>query len=807
MLADFKFAFRQLAKAPGFALVVILSLALGIGANTTVFCWIQGILMNPLPGVMDQQRMVALTTTQYRQNYDTVSYPNLRDLQAQADVFSGVIGSQITPALLSVGADSRWLYGQIATANFFEVLGVRPIFGRTFLPGEDQKPGGNPVLVLSESAWRRSFGADPAIVGKMVELNLNQFTVIGVVPQAFAGTMSGLQCDFWAPVSMYGQVAHFGSLNSRGDHWLHVQARLRPGVNPSAAQAAVDTISKRLEGEYPNSNRGVRLRVLTMANAPYGAAAIFGRALVVLLIVSAGVLLIVIANVANLLLARAVVRRREISVRLALGADRRRLIRLLFVESLVLAVAGGLAGAALADWGIGLMNAWAPPTPLPLQIPVRADSLTLGFTIMLTLAVCFVAGFAPAWQASGTNPLSGLKGGSGLGTGSSRSRLKGVLVVTEFALAMIVLVGAGLCVTSYTRARHAYLGFKPDNVLLVGLRAGLNGYNSSTVQGFYAQLEQKLTTLPGVQATALNDWFPLGFESTGWHSVTVDGYDKTPGAFTGIMTTAVSPGYFSVLDIPLLAGRDFTDRDDEKAPRVAVINEAMARLFWPGRSALGRKFREWGREITVIGVVPTGKYRFINEPPREFYYLPYRQAPNLDMNVCLRSSQDPAVLAALVQRVVHEVDPRVEIWVTLKMADYIKAAYVAPVLAARILTCLAAAALVLAAMGVYGVMAYTVNQRTNEIGLRMALGARPGQILRWILYQGGRLALIGLGLGIAAAIGLARLTASLLYDTRVDDPSIYLGASLTLIAMASLACFLPARKAARVDPLTAIRAE
>jgi len=386
-------------------------------------------------------------------------------------------------------------------------------------------------------------------------------------------------------------------------------------------------------------------------------------------------------------------------------------------------------------------------------------------------------------------------------------RLKGVLVVTEFALAMIVLVGAGLCVTSYTRARHAYLGFKPDNVLLVGLRAGLNGYNSSTVQGFYAQLEQKLTTLPGVQATALNDWFPLGFESTGWHSVTVDGYDKTPGAFTGIMTTAVSPGYFSVLDIPLLAGRDFTDRDDEKAPRVAVINEAMARLFWPGRSALGRKFREWGREITVIGVVPTGKYRFINEPPREFYYLPYRQAPNLDMNVCLRSSQDPAVLAALVQRVVHEVDPRVEIWVTLKMADYIKAAYVAPVLAARILTCLAAAALVLAAMGVYGVMAYTVNQRTNEIGLRMALGARPGQILRWILYQGGRLALIGLGLGIAAAIGLARLTASLLYDTRVDDPSIYLGASLTLIAMASLACFLPARKAARVDPLTAIRAE
>jgi predicted permease len=809
MLSDLRFAFRQLLKSPGFTAVAALSLALGIGATTTVFCWIQGIVLHPLPGVDRQEQMVVLTTIHDKQMWDTVSLPDLKDHRELKEVFAGIIGSQVTPACLTVGDDSAWIYGQVATANFFDVLGVRPLHGRTFRPEEDQKPGGNAVLVLSEAFWRRQFNSDPAVVGREVELNRHPFTIIGVVPAAFHGTMSGLICDFWAPVSMTGEVANFGSLDNRWDRWLHTQARLQPGVDLEHAQAVVDAFAARLEKAYPDSNRLIRLRVLPFAKAPYGAQPVFGVVLSILMAVSAGVLLIVAANVANLLLARATARQKEIAIRLAMGAGRGRLVRQLLAESLVLAALGGILGVLIAYWAVDLLKVWMPHTYLPVGITVGVDAQTLGFTVLLTLATGVVFGLVPAVQASKPDLNSALKeGGRGSGAAAAHHRLRSLLVIAEVALSLVLLVGAGLCIKSVQRARQADLGFDPGHVLVAGLRVGMNGYTEETARIFYHRLEERLAALPGVESAALSSWFPLGFEGGGMHTVEVAGYERKPEEDTTFPYSNISPRYFAVMKIPLVAGRDFTDQDDEKAPAAAIINETMAKRFWPGRDPIGRKFKENGRDTTVVGVAKAGKYRSLNEPPRCFYYRPYRQVVwDLSLGICLRTSGDPAMLAGTLQQEIHQLDPRVEIWAKLPMTDFIKAAYLAPVLASRLLSWLGLVALTLAAMGVYGVMAYVVSQRTQEFGIRMALGADTGDVLRLIFREGMALAAIGMVIGLTLALGVTHLLASFLYGVSPFDLATFLGVPVLLGSVTLLACWLPARRATKVGPMVALRAE
>jgi predicted permease len=808
-LNDLRFAFRQLIKAPGFTAVAVLSLALGIGATTTVFCWIQSILFNPLPGADHQEQMVVLTTVRDKEMWDTVSLPDLKDYRELKEVFAGVIGSQITPACLTVGDNSTWIYGQITTADYFDVLGVQPILGRTFLPGEEQAQGGSPVLVLSESFWRRWFNGDPGIVGRSVELNQHPFTVVGVVPAAFHGTMSGLLCDFWAPVSMHREVANFGSLTHRGDHWLHTQARLQPGVTLAHAQAVADTLAARLEKTYPDTNRQIRLRVLPFIRAPYGAQPVFGRVLAILLAVSAGVLLIVAANVANLLLARATGRQKEIAIRLAMGASRARLIRQLLTESLLLAAAGGFLGVLCAFWAVDLLMAWMPHTYLPIGLPVAVDVRTLGFTLLVTLATGLIFGLAPALQTSRPELNATLKeGGRGSGLGAAHHRLRSVLVIGEVALALVLLIGAGLCIKSFHRAQQSNLGLDPNHVLLAGLRIGMNGYSEATGKIFYHRLEERLATLPGVQAVALCSWFPLGFEGGSMHPVTVDGHQRQPGEETSFQFSIVSPHYFTAMRIPLLAGRDFTDQDDERAPGVAIINETMAKRFWPGQDPLGRKFKDDWRYMTVIGVAKAGKYRFVNEPPKCFYYVPYRQGVwDLNLGLCLRTTGDPAALAGVVQQEIHRLDPRVEVWANLPMTDYVQAAFLAPAIASRLLAWLGAVALGLAAMGVYGVMAYVVGQRTQEFGVRMALGAAAGDLLRLVIREGLVMTGIGVAAGLALALAATRPLASFLYGVSPFDPAVFLGVPLLLTGVSVLACWLPARRATKVNPIEALRAE
>ena len=808
-MPDLRFAFRQFAKSPGFVAVAVLSLALGIGATTTVFCWIQGILLYPLPGADHQDQMVALTTVHDRQMWDTVSLPDLRDHRELKDVFAGIIGSQMTPACLTVENTSEWIYGQIATANFFDVLGVKPIFGRTFLPDEDQKPGGDPVLVLSETFWRRRFHGDASIIGRTVELNRHSFTVVGVVPAAFRGTMSGLRCDFWAPVSMHREVANFGTMDNRWDRWLHTQARLQPGVSLAHAQAVVEAFGARLEKTYPDSNRQIRLRVLPFSKAPYGTQPIFGIVLHLLMAVSVGVLLIVAANVANLLLARATGRQKEIAIRLAIGASRVRLVRQLLTESLLLSLLGGILGVLLTFWAVDLLSGWVPHTYLPISVGCTVNFQTLAFAMAMTLVTGVVFGLAPALQSSRPDLNANLKeGGRGSGSAAAHHRLRSFLVVTEIALSLVLLIGAGLCIKSLHRARRADTGFTPDHVLLAGLRLGMNGYTEPTAKIFYGRIEERLATLPGVESVALCSWFPLGFEGGGMHSVDVDGYERKAGEDTTFPYSIISPNYFTVMRIPLVAGRDFTREDDEKTAPAAIINETMATRFWPGQDPVGRKFREDGRIKTVIGVAKNGKYRSLNESPKPFFYLPYRQGVwDLNLGICVRAAGDPAMLAGVLQRELHALDPRVEIWTTLPMTDYIKAAFVAPALASRLLSWLGAVALILAAIGVYGVMAYVVSQRTQEFGVRIALGADAGDVLRLVLKEGLALASVGIAAGLVLALTVTRLLATFLYGVSPFDALTFVGVPALLASVTLFACWLPAKKATQVDPIEALRTE
>ncbi|MFO1499000.1 MAG: ABC transporter permease [Verrucomicrobiota bacterium] len=806
---DIRYAFRMLGKSPGFTAVAVLSLAFGIGANTTAFCWIQNVLLRPVSGVVACERLAALVSTHGALTIDTVSLPDLRDYAGLTDVFSGVIGSQVTPACLTLEGKSEWVYGQIATANFFEVLGVRPLLGRAFLAKEDQSPRGNPVLVISHGFWQRRFGANPGIVGTTVELNQTSFTIVGVAPPLFLGTMSGLSCDFWAPVSMHEPVANFGSLLSREDRWLHTQARLKPGVNIRQAQAAVNLLAGQLEKAFPATNQEFGIRVLPLWQAPYGAQALMLPVLRILMAVSFGVLLIVSANVANLLLARAVGRRKEIAIRLAVGAKRMRLIRQLLTESLLLAAVGGACGILFANWGVTIFSVFMPNSHLPIAFHFGFDRQTLGFTLLVALATGVVFGLVPALQSASSHLSEVLKEGGRSGSvGLAHHRIRSAFVVSEVALALLLLVGAGLCLKGFQKARQVELGFNPRNLLLAGLRIGMNGYDRTNGLVFYRRLHERLSSLPGVRHAALASWFPLGFEGGPRLPVQPEGYVRRPNEDISVSYSIISPDYFGALQIPILEGRDFRDTDDQEARKVAIINETMAKRFWPGQNPVGRKFTIWRGEMTVVGVVKGGKYRSLNEAPKEFFYLPYRQgAWDLNLGVVLRCTGDPVAFTAPLRDTIHSLDPAVEVWANLPMLDYIEAAFLAQRIAATLLSGLGIVALILAAMGIYGVMAYAVSQRTQEIGIRMALGAQIRDVVRLILGQGMVLGGIGVSVGLAGAFVFTRLMSSFLYGVSPFDPWIFFGMSAALGGVTFLASFIPARRAARVDPQVALRYE
>ena len=807
---DLRFALRQLLKNPGFTAVAVLTLALGIGANTVVLSWIDAALLHPVPGARDADRLVVVAGRHASGALnDSVSYPDLQDVGEAGEVFDGVIASQFGSVALGNAGNTDWAWGQTTTANFFDVLGVRPEMGRGFLPDEEVGKAGAPVVVISHGLWQRRFGGDPNVVGRTLEVNRHPFTIVGVAPAAFRGTMGGLTFDLWVPLGQR-HLLGFGDddLTRRNDRWLHAMARLRPGVSRGAAEVVAATVMRRLEGEYPNSNKNQSVALFALWASPYGAQAVFLPLLRVLVGVALLVFLIVVANIANLLLARASARSREMAVRLAVGASRARLIRQLLCESLLLAGLGGGLGILFARWALGLLFWLMPATYLPIGYDLNLGWPELALTLGLSAAAGILFGLAPALQSSHTDLNTALKeGGRGDSGPAGRHRLRSGLVVAETALALVLLVAAGLCVKSFRNARQMSSGFSTTGVWLSGFRLRAHGYDDERGGRFFRELRQRLSTAPGVEAAAFADWLPLGFEGGSFGAVDVEGYVSTPGESLSVGLAHVSPDYFQALRIPMLDGRDFTDADGPDRPRVIVVNEAFVKRFLAGRHPLGVKVRYWGSEATIVGVVATGKYRSLAEPAKPFLYDSAWQSPTAGLTSVVRMKGEAAGASGLVSREAASLDPAVKVWVGLSFANFTAAAYAIQRIAAQLLMVIGGVALALAAMGIYGVIAFSISQRSREIGIRMALGAQRGQILRLVLRQGLKLALIGTGFGMLGAVGAGRAMASLLIGVEPLDASVLVGVATGLIAVALGACWLPARRAARVDPMEALRTE
>lgn len=811
LLQDIRFGFRMLWKNRGLTTTAVLSLALGIGVNTTVFCWIQNILLRPLPGVAKQEELVVVTTLRGATMLESLSIPDLKDQGKLTEVFAGVIGSSPNRSSMTADNRSEWIYGQIVTANFFDVLEVRPLLGRTFFPDEDQQPGGNPVLVISERFWRQRFAGDPGVIGRAVEINRHNFTIVGVVPAVFIGTLNGLRCDFWGPVSMSPELGNRGhdTLGNRSDRWLNTQARLRPGVSTSQAQAALDTLAAQLTKAYPESNADIRLCLLPFWKAPYGASPMMRPALGLLQAVSLVVLLIVAVNVANLLLSRSIQREKEIAIRLAMGAGRGRLIRQLLTESVLLSLLGGVLGVLLACWLVGLLSSFMPGLGLPLGFSASINSQTLEITAALALATGLIFGLMPALQTTRPGLNETLKeGGRASTSGKSRHHVLNSLVVSQIALALVLLVCAGLCFKGLRKVQTA-LGFDPHHLLYMGVSIEMNG-DGELRKAFCQDLQQRVASLPGVEGVGFANWFPLGVDpGVGGSPIDVEGYSRQPNENVEVNFSSISPGYLAAMRIPLFDGRDFADSDDVRSLRVAIINEAMAKRFWAGQNPIGCKFKAGGEITTVVGLAKTGRYRSLNESDSTcFFYTPYRQYPYSNfVGFCVRTVGNPASITGVVRGEIQRLNPGVQVWAVGPMTDYIQAALMPAQIASSLLALLGVVALGLAAMGVYGAMAYVVGQRTHEFGIRMALGAQAGDVLRLVFRQAGILAVLGVTIGLALAAAVTRLLANFLYGVSPFDALTFTVMPLLLGFMTLVACWPSSRRATKVDPMVALRTE
>jgi putative ABC transport system permease protein len=813
---DFKPALRALGRSPGFVLLIVLMLGLGIGVNATVFSWLHSVLLEPLPGVPNASELRVVVPSYGKSISSTsLSYPDFRDLSDLTNVFSGVAGSHYTSALLSVDGQSQWIYGRVVTANAFDVLGVLPQLGRSFTQDEDRGEGGHPVLVISHALWRQRFAAAPDVLGRMVQINQHSFTIVGVAPASFQGMTGGLRDDFWTPLSMHNEVLQYGSYESRTFRWISALARIRPVIANDQAQAALSTLASRLEAAYPDSDKGQGLLVYSLPDSPVGGQAEFRPVLRLLLAVSACVFLIVLVNVANLLLVRAAARHRELAVRTALGAGRLRLLRQLFVESLIPSAIGAVFGILLARWAVHSFALLYPASSLPVGYDFQLDGNTLLLIVLLTIISTIVLGLTPAF-ATGEIDLAQVlrEAGRSSSSGFGEVRIRNLLVIAEIALALMLVIGAGLSVRGFQKARAIDLGFDSSNLLSARLSLVPNGYTPESAKVFDRQLQQRLAAMPGVTDVALASALPLSVDTIFTATVDVEGYSSSLSEDRQISFDIVSGGYFSTMRILLLSGRDFTDADDASAPNTAIINESMARRYWPGVNPIGRRFLMAAgvappAPFTVVGLVKDTKYRSLSEPATPFVYLAYQQRPlaSLFMGVVLRTEAHSQSFAPVLRREIHALDPSVEPLELHTVDEAIQPAFSRVRAASIFLLVLAATALFLASFGLYGVMSYAVTRRFHEIALRIALGAQPASVRNMVLLQGLRIALKGILLGLVGAFNLTRLLSAFLYGLSPRDPVVFVGVAGFLALVALLSSYLPALRATRVDPLVSLRSE
>jgi putative ABC transport system permease protein len=805
---DIRFGLRMLRKSPGFTLVAVLSLTLGIGANTAIFSLINTALLRPLP-ISKPEQLVALNNASENHSFPTFSYPNYKDFRDRSEAFSGLIGYCYAPLSLSHDGINERLWGYEVTGNYFDVLGVNAALGRLISPDDDQAPGASPVAVVSYTCWQQRFGGESGIVGRDVIVNGRSYTIIGVAPRGFYGTEIISAPDMWFPVAMQAQLEIGRNwLDERAVENLFVQGRLKPGVSTAQAQSALNELALQLEREYPDVNQDKRV-VLSppglIGNAFRGPVLGFTG---LLMVVVGLVLLLACTNLANLLLARAADRRREIAVRLSLGASRARLVRQLLTESLLLSCGGGVLGLLLASRLVELAVAFKLPIDIPVAINLQMDYRVFIFTCLISLATGMLFGLLPAWQATKTDLASGLKDEFSFG-GYRRSWLKNSLIVFQIALSLVLLIGGGLMMRALKRAQTIELGFTPERAAEVSFDLRLQGYDDARGREFQKRLLERVRALPGVQFVGLADVAPVDLHFSR-DRVFLEG--QTPQRLAnvpGAMVNRATPGYFQAMDTRLVRGRDFTEQDDDKAARVVIINETFARRFFPGEDPIGKAFRLGSPESPqrqIIGVVRDGKYAGLNEDPKPFVSRPLWQSYSGATTVIVRTAADPEKLIGLVRNEVQQLDPNLPI-TTRTLIERMSLPLLPARVAASVLGGFGLLALALAAIGIYGVMSYAVSKRTHEIGIRMALGAQKADVLKLVIGQGLTLILVGITIGVVAALTLTRSMKSLLFGVSATDPLTYAGIALLLAGVALLACYLPARRASRVDPMVALRCE
>jgi predicted permease len=803
---DARHAARALARSPLFTLVAVLSLAIGIGATTAIVSLGDALLLRPPPGIGDPDRLVLVGRTQDGEGFDNFSYPTFRDYRDGATTFAGLAAVQLEPRSLSlVGPDgAEAVQGATVSGNFFDVLRARPSIGRFFLPEEDSVPGASPVVVLAHDFWGERFGGDSAVVGGTIVLNGTPFTVVGVAGEGFRGPFA-IAPDLWTPVMASALVGLPDELlEMRAGVWMIAIGRLAPDVPLSAAQAELSAIAHRLAAAYPDDVRGHGVRVTPSSVFPGELRSIVGGFMLMLLAVAGLVLLIASTNVAGMLLARGAARRREIAVRLALGASRPRLVRQLVTESLLLFVVAGAAGIVLARWLVSALVALVPRLPVQLALDPRIDGRVLLAALAVTLVSGLLAGLAPAIGSTRPDVVGALKADAG-GSGR-RLRLRGALLVAQIAFSMLLLVTAGLFGRALAHARAIDPGFDPRDVHLASLDLRLANYDAERGSAFTAALLERAAGIPEVRTAALSAMLPLDGGGLGLGPIVAAGVEPPDPRGWNVDWNVVTPGYFEVLRVPLVAGRPFSDADRAGAPDVAIVNETFARRLWGGADPIGRTLDNEGRTLTIVGVARDAKYRTLGEAPRNFIYVPLAQRWFTRTTLLVRTTPG-ASLAAPVRRLVADLDPRLPILDQRSLVDHAATSLFPQRIALSVAGALGGVALLLALLGIYGVTAYAVTRRTREIGIRVALGARRGGIVRLVLREGVLLAALGVALGGGAALVLTRLLRGLLYGLPPTDPVAFGGAAALLALAALLASWIPARRAAAVDPVEALRTE
>ena len=811
LLQDLRVSLRRLRKTPGFTLIAVVSLALGIGANSAIFSLVNTALLRPLP-VAHPEQLVSLNNHSLNgeNNFPVFSVPNYRDLRDRNDVLSGVFAYRFAPVSLSNNGVNERLWGYLVTGNYFDVLGVQPALGRYFTQEDDKAKGAHPVAVITYECWQRRFAGNSQTVGKSVIVNGRPFTIIGVAGKGFYGTEIGYRPEIWFPSMMLPQIEPGNDyLDDRDSYNFFVQGRLKPGVTAAQAQAALRNIAAQLAQEYPKENEG-----RTVELSPPGLFGSFMRGSItsfafVLMAVVGLVLLLACTNLANLLLARATERRKEIAVRLAIGASRWRLLRQLLTESVVLALLGGGLGMCLAFWLVDVLMAFKPPMDIPLATELHMDWRVLVFTLFVSVLTGVVFGLLPALQATKLELTPALKDEVSLG-GYRRAWLRNGLVVLQVGLSLVLLICAGLVLRGLQRAQFINPGFLTQNALEMSFDLNLQGYDGARVQAFKRQLLERVRNLPGVQQAGFSDYVPLSM-NVNTNAIYVEGQPEQKGANQPTASTSnASPGFIPALGTRLLAGRDFTEQDGESKNRYAIVNETFARRFWPGQQSVGKRFSLSGATgpwIEIVGLMQDGKYFSLTEAATPFVYTNLRPQGGEYLTLVVRTAGELQSAISAIRREFQQLDATLPVYNVKTLTEHMDLPLFPARIAATLLGSFGLLALLLAAIGIFGVMSYAVTQRTREIGIRVALGAPAGNILRLIVGHGLRLTLIGLLLGLACAVAGTRLMAGLLYGVSALDLLTFGGVLLLLSLVALLASYIPARRAMRIDPLLALRHE